>query len=378
MSLLLIQMFPPFLAVVAIYLIVLRVGDVFPRSGSNTRIGLILVYLGGAIGVNTWLMKGFFDSIPDAARRVGARRRRDAGTGLLGRDPAARGARARGGRADLVHLRRSTSSSSRASSCRRRTSSRSPVGLYGFISDQYAQQWGPFAPASCSPRSRSSSSSSSCSASSSRASRGARSRDDARRGTRSSPSRTTTARRCTSRSRRRSSATRHACSCACPRATGADAVRVRYVRDGEPQVARAEIDERRTPTSGGGRRSPSGTPATPYRWLLVRRRLRLRVAERRRACSRRRPRRRRLRPRRPAPAGPTGTSSPSSTRSSPTASRRRGRGVDAARVGGAARVGRAPDRTRAGDAARVVRRRPARDRGAPRPPRRRSARTSST
>jgi arabinogalactan oligomer/maltooligosaccharide transport system permease protein len=37
---------------------------------------LILVYLGGALGINTWLMKGFFDSIPrdldESARIDGA------------------------------------------------------------------------------------------------------------------------------------------------------------------------------------------------------------------------------------------------------------------------------------------------------------------
>ncbi len=66
LSLILIQMFPTFLAVVAIYLIVLRVGDIFPAVGLDTRTGLILVYLGGVLGVNTWLMKGFLDSIPDS------------------------------------------------------------------------------------------------------------------------------------------------------------------------------------------------------------------------------------------------------------------------------------------------------------------------
>ena len=73
MSLLLIQMFPTFLAVVAIYYIVLNVGEVFPAMGLDTRTGVILVYLGGALGVNTWLMKGFFDSIPselDESARV--------------------------------------------------------------------------------------------------------------------------------------------------------------------------------------------------------------------------------------------------------------------------------------------------------------------
>jgi arabinogalactan oligomer / maltooligosaccharide transport system permease protein len=72
-SLLLIQMFPQLLAVVAIYLIVLNVGNVFHFLGLNTLTALILVYLGGAMGVNTWLMKGFFDTIPrelDESARV--------------------------------------------------------------------------------------------------------------------------------------------------------------------------------------------------------------------------------------------------------------------------------------------------------------------
>ncbi|NDJ86395.1 MAG: ABC transporter permease subunit, partial [Chloroflexi bacterium] len=35
-----------------------------PSFGLNAHGGLILVYLGGALGINTWLMKGYFDSIP--------------------------------------------------------------------------------------------------------------------------------------------------------------------------------------------------------------------------------------------------------------------------------------------------------------------------
>jgi arabinogalactan oligomer / maltooligosaccharide transport system permease protein len=62
--LLLIQMFPAFLAVVALYLIFGRIGEYYPAVGLNTRIGLMLVYMGGAMGVSTWLMKGFFDTIP--------------------------------------------------------------------------------------------------------------------------------------------------------------------------------------------------------------------------------------------------------------------------------------------------------------------------
>jgi arabinogalactan oligomer/maltooligosaccharide transport system permease protein len=73
LALLLIQMFPQLLLVVAIYLIVLKTGDVFKVLGLNHLTALIFVYLGGAMGVNTWLMKGFFDTIPkelDESARV--------------------------------------------------------------------------------------------------------------------------------------------------------------------------------------------------------------------------------------------------------------------------------------------------------------------
>jgi len=73
LTLLLIQMFPQMLAVVAIYLIVLKTGEVFPLIGLNSFTALILVYMGGAMGVNAWLLKGFFDTIPselDESARV--------------------------------------------------------------------------------------------------------------------------------------------------------------------------------------------------------------------------------------------------------------------------------------------------------------------
>lgn len=64
MALLLVQMFPQMLAMVALYILLLRLGDFVPAIGLNTHTGLILVYLGGALGFNTWLMKGYFDTIP--------------------------------------------------------------------------------------------------------------------------------------------------------------------------------------------------------------------------------------------------------------------------------------------------------------------------
>jgi arabinogalactan oligomer/maltooligosaccharide transport system permease protein len=52
------------------------IGDVFPAFGLNTHTGLIMVYLGGALGVNTYLMYGFFNTVPieidEAAKIDGA------------------------------------------------------------------------------------------------------------------------------------------------------------------------------------------------------------------------------------------------------------------------------------------------------------------
>ncbi len=63
-SILLIQSFPNLLAIVALFTIIKQLGDVFPPLGLNTHAGLILVYSGGAMGMNIWLMKGYMDTIP--------------------------------------------------------------------------------------------------------------------------------------------------------------------------------------------------------------------------------------------------------------------------------------------------------------------------
>lgn len=63
-GILLIQVFPSMLAMVAIFLLVSQIGDIIGWLGLNTHSALVLVYLGGAMGINIWLMKGFFDSIP--------------------------------------------------------------------------------------------------------------------------------------------------------------------------------------------------------------------------------------------------------------------------------------------------------------------------
>jgi ABC-type maltose transport system permease subunit len=65
-AILLIQVFPSLLALVAIFLLMTQIGDILPAFGLNTHAGLILVYMGGAMGMNIWLLKGFLDTIPRA------------------------------------------------------------------------------------------------------------------------------------------------------------------------------------------------------------------------------------------------------------------------------------------------------------------------
>jgi arabinogalactan oligomer/maltooligosaccharide transport system permease protein len=75
-ALLLVQVFPSFLALAAIYVMMEHVYTVFPVIGLGSLGGLLLIYLGGSMGVNAWLLKGYIDTIPmeldEAARIDGA------------------------------------------------------------------------------------------------------------------------------------------------------------------------------------------------------------------------------------------------------------------------------------------------------------------
>jgi arabinogalactan oligomer/maltooligosaccharide transport system permease protein len=75
-ALLVIQMFPQMLAFVAIFLLLISLGNVVPVLGLDSKLSLICVYLGGALGVNTFLMYGFFNTVPreidEAAKIDGA------------------------------------------------------------------------------------------------------------------------------------------------------------------------------------------------------------------------------------------------------------------------------------------------------------------
>ncbi|MDT8304646.1 MAG: sugar ABC transporter permease [Anaerolineae bacterium] len=64
LTLFLVQVFPNSLTMIALFLLLVQLGQYFPSLGVNSHGGLLLVYLGGVMGINVWLMKGFFDSIP--------------------------------------------------------------------------------------------------------------------------------------------------------------------------------------------------------------------------------------------------------------------------------------------------------------------------
>jgi arabinogalactan oligomer/maltooligosaccharide transport system permease protein len=69
-------MFPSMLGLVAIYGILSALTDYLPGIGLGTQWGLILVYLGGSLGGGTYLMYGFFNTVPkeidEAAKIDGA------------------------------------------------------------------------------------------------------------------------------------------------------------------------------------------------------------------------------------------------------------------------------------------------------------------
>lgn len=74
-GLMLVQMFPSVLALVAIYAIFDRIGNVFPTFGIDSHWSLLLAYSGG-IALHVWTIKGYFDTIPaeieEAAKVDGA------------------------------------------------------------------------------------------------------------------------------------------------------------------------------------------------------------------------------------------------------------------------------------------------------------------
>jgi maltose/maltodextrin transport system permease protein len=74
-GLMLMQMFPAVLALVAIYAIFDRIGSAFPLFGIDSHWALLLAYSGG-IAMHVWTIKGYYETIPyeieEAAKVDGA------------------------------------------------------------------------------------------------------------------------------------------------------------------------------------------------------------------------------------------------------------------------------------------------------------------
>lgn len=144
MFLLLVQMFPQFLSLVAIYLIMSQITDVFAAFGLNTLTGLMLVYLGGSMGVNAWLIKGFFDTIPmeiDESAKVDGATHGQIFWGII--LPLAAPVLAVVGLLSFIGtINEFIIASALLQSPENKTLA---VGLQGFISEQYSENWGPFA-----------------------------------------------------------------------------------------------------------------------------------------------------------------------------------------------------------------------------------------
>lgn len=144
MFLLLVQMFPQFLSLPAIYIIMVNLGAVFPPIGLDTLAGLTLVYLGGAMGVNAWLIKGFFDTIPmeiDESAKVDGATHGQIFWGII--LPLAVPVLAVVGLLSFIAtINEFIIASALIQSPGTKTLA---VGLQGFIANEYSENWGPFA-----------------------------------------------------------------------------------------------------------------------------------------------------------------------------------------------------------------------------------------
>ncbi|MFO8154414.1 MAG: sugar ABC transporter permease [Thiohalospira sp.] len=145
LTILLVQMFPQLLANVAIFLFLVNVSNYFPFMGFGTQLGLFLVYLGGALGANTWLMKGFFDTVPkeldESARVDGATHGQVFVRIIL---PLSLPILVVAGLLSFIFLFNEFILASILLG-QADANQTLATGLYRFIDQNYGQQWGPFA-----------------------------------------------------------------------------------------------------------------------------------------------------------------------------------------------------------------------------------------
>lgn len=143
LSLIIVQMFPQILSIVAIYLLLSSLGDIIPVIGINSQIALVFVYLGGALGTNTYLMYGFFNTVPreidEAAKIDGAGHARIFFTIIL---PLVAPILAVIGLLSFIGtVSEYAVASTVLVSPEKQTLA---VGLYAFVSEKFSQNWGLF------------------------------------------------------------------------------------------------------------------------------------------------------------------------------------------------------------------------------------------
>lgn len=144
LTLILVQMFPQLLALVAIYALLVNIGNVFPFLGIGSQLALIMVYLGGALGANTYLMYGFFNTIPkelDEAAKIDGATHTQIFYGIILRLAAPILAVI-----GLLAFIGTSSDFILANIILTKPESKTlAVGLYMYVSDQFGQRWTVFA-----------------------------------------------------------------------------------------------------------------------------------------------------------------------------------------------------------------------------------------
>lgn len=64
MTILVVQMFPQLLAATSLFLMLAELGKSIPFLALGSTSALIIVLAGSALGINAWMLKGFYDTIP--------------------------------------------------------------------------------------------------------------------------------------------------------------------------------------------------------------------------------------------------------------------------------------------------------------------------
>lgn len=145
LAILVIQMFPQLLATTAIFVIISQLGKSISFFALGNLPALILVFSGGALGINAWMLKGFFDTIPmeidESAKVDGATHSQIFFKIIL---PLARPSLAVITILSFIGTMNEYLMSSVILGSNQKSTTLA-LGMQGFISNQFEKNWGPFA-----------------------------------------------------------------------------------------------------------------------------------------------------------------------------------------------------------------------------------------